>query len=122
MRILVVDDEQGMVDLLVSYLKREGHAVDFAYNGNSAMAIIKQNPFDVLFVDYQMPGKSGLEVVDYTKKNSVSTKVVMISGIPQMEAAIAKIVGADEYMEKPLDFKKIDAILQKFSEVHPGQE
>lgn len=114
MKILVVDDEEKIVSQLKKFLEKKGHSVDIAIEGDKALSLIKEDGYDIVFLDENMPGLTGLELVEYIKKNNVKVKTVILTGYPVMTESFSKDVGADEYLEKPVDLKKIEEIVNKY--------
>lgn len=112
-KILVVDDEQDVVKMIETFLFKRGFAVDTAFDGDKALEFIKNNRYSIIFLDYHMPGKTGLEVLDYIRKHHIITSVVMITGHRGMKEELAKFVGADEYLEKPLEIASIEQVIGK---------
>lgn len=122
MRILVVDDEAEVVDLMKDFILRMRHSVDVALNGSEALNLIQTNKYDLIFVDYNMPDKTGLELVNYIKQNNLNVHTVIITGYPVMHEGFAKFVGANEYLEKPLNLKTIEKIINKYQSMTPNIE
>lgn len=114
MRILVADNEKDFVDFLKGVINERGHSVDVAYDGKEALELIKKNNYDILFLDHNMPELTGLEIVEYVKENRIKSKTVMVTGYEPMNEKFARAIGADEYMEKPLSIKYLDAILKRY--------
>ena len=114
MKILIVDDEKVVTEHLKNVLANNGDKIDCAVSAEEALGLLKDFVYDVVFVDYHLPGKSGLEIVDFIKKNTKQTKVAMLTGYPLMQETIAKFVGVDDYLEKPLDVIQITAIVEKY--------
>ncbi|MBI4115893.1 MAG: response regulator [Candidatus Omnitrophica bacterium] len=115
MRILIADDEKEIVAFLKEALSAEGHMVDTALDGKKALDLIKQNRHDVIFVDHNMPEKTGLELVKYIKENKLRVRTVMMTGYPLMKDFFAKSAGADEYLAKPFKLEDVDCIINKYS-------
>jgi len=107
-RILVVDDEEVIRELLSEILMDEGYEVDTAKEGNEAMEKIKRLPFELVITDIRMPGLNGMEILRETKKKNPSIEVIIITGYgtPEIEAeAIAQ--GASGYINKPININQI---------------
>jgi two-component system response regulator PilR (NtrC family) len=103
-RILVVDDELGMRELLEFMLKREGYQVMMAENGRRALSLIAGNDFDLLLCDIRLGDISGLEVLRAAKKKHPETVAVMISAYSTTEEAVeAMNEGAYDFVPKPFD-------------------
>ena len=113
-RILVVDDEEVIVSLLEQFFEDEGHSADVAKNGNEALKLVEGNSYDLILTDHDMPEMTGVEFVRRVRENDKVTRIVMISGYPNMEEFVAKSIGADEYLSKPL---KLDELSRIVSEV-----
>lgn len=113
MRVLIADDERDFVDFLKGFLNEKGHYADIAYDGREALELIKKNSYDLLFLDHNMPELTGLEIVEYVKENSIKARTAIITGYEPMSEKFARAIGADEYIEKPVSIKEIDAVLKR---------
>jgi len=103
-RILVVDDELSMRELLEFMLVREGYQLTCAKNGESAITLIEKNDFDLLLCDIRLGDITGLEVLKAAKKKNRNTVVIMISAYASAETAVeAMNEGAYDYVPKPFD-------------------
>lgn len=112
MRILIADDEIGITGLLQDLLIERGYEVDIADDGERAFNLIQANDYAFVFLDHNMPGRTGLEIVKWMKKEKKGAKVVMVTGYPNMKDFFAKALGADYYVNKPFQFEQILTILQ----------
>ncbi|MGE3959380.1 MAG: sigma-54-dependent transcriptional regulator [Vicinamibacterales bacterium] len=113
-RVLVVDDERSMRELLAIVLKREGYEVVLAENGRSAVAALERGPFDLLISDIKMPDMSGVDVLRAAKKLDADILGIMITAFASTETAIeAMRLGACDYLSKPFD---IDLLKMKVRE------
>jgi cyclic di-GMP phosphodiesterase len=111
-RILIVDDERQNRDLLVRLLSREGYGTLTASNGEEALSLVAEAPPDLVLLDVQMPGISGMEVCRRLKEDSATrlTPVVLVTGLRDREHRIQGIlVGADDFVSKPFDFEELRA-------------
>jgi DNA-binding response OmpR family regulator len=115
MTILIVDDEKPIVELLKHRYVAKGHSVSTAYDGKEALELIKSNSYDLIFLDHNMPGLTGLELLRYIKQKNLKPKVVIITGYPEIDEFFMKGRGADEYLTKPFNIKDIDDIVDKYS-------
>ncbi len=105
-KILVVDDEQSMRELLTIMLKREGYLVASASNGEEAIKALNKEIFDLVITDMKMPKVSGLELLRAIKEIAPQTIVLMITAFASTETAVeAMKEGAYDYLTKPF---KID--------------
>ncbi|WP_152047204.1 adenylate/guanylate cyclase domain-containing protein [Aureimonas psammosilenae] len=105
-RILVVDDNPAMRDLIERRLTREGHEVTVCGSGEEALARASEGGVDLIMLDLLMPGIDGLEVLRRLKAEAGATPmpVIVMSALNEAEAAVRCIeAGADDYLSKPLD-------------------
>ncbi|MFH1058669.1 MAG: sigma-54 dependent transcriptional regulator [Pseudomonadota bacterium] len=106
--ILVVDDEKSIGLALKGILGDEGYEVSLAQDGAGALALVDEDPPDLVLLDIWMPGIDGLEVLERLKKRLAALPVIMISGHGSVEMAVrATRLGAYDFIEKPLDMDKI---------------
>jgi class 3 adenylate cyclase len=119
-RILVVDDHESNRDLLSRRLMREAHRVVTAASGESALALVEQEPFDLILLDLLMPGMSGYEVLERLKcdPRHGDIPVLMISALDEIDSAVRCIeAGAEDYLAKPFDpvllRARVNACLEK---------
>ena len=115
MRILIADDERSFVEPLSDRLIQKGNQVESAYDGSSALKLIKANRYDIILLDHNMPELTGLELVKYIRKNKIDTKVVMITGYTEIDKPFMEVVGVDEYLAKPVKLTDVDAVIEKYS-------
>ena len=103
-KILVIDDELSMRELLEYMLSKEGYAVTCAQNGSEAISLLKKNDFDLLLCDIRLGDMSGLEVLRASKEKNAASVVIMISAYASTETAVeAMNDGAYDYVPKPFN-------------------
>jgi two-component system response regulator PilR (NtrC family) len=113
-RILVVDDERSMRELLAIVLRREGYEVLLAENGKNAIATLEREPVDILISDIKMPDVSGVEVLRAAKEIDQDILGIMITAFASTESAVeAMRLGACDYLSKPFD---VDLLRMKVRE------
>ena len=113
-RILVVDDERSMRELLAIVLRREGYEVLLAENGRAAIDLLEREPVDLLISDIKMPDLSGVDVLRAAKKIDQDILGIMITAFASTETAVeAMRLGACDYLSKPFD---IDLLKMKVRE------
>jgi two-component system response regulator PilR (NtrC family) len=113
-RILVVDDERSMRELLAIVLRREGYEVLLAENGRTAVDLLEREPVDLLISDIKMPDLSGVDVLRAAKKVDQDILGIMITAFASTETAVeAMRLGACDYLSKPFD---IDLLKMKVRE------
>ncbi|HJZ75969.1 MAG TPA: sigma-54 dependent transcriptional regulator [Vicinamibacterales bacterium] len=113
-RILVVDDERSMRELLAIVLRREGYEVLLADDGRTAIELLGREPVDLLISDIKMPDLSGVDVLRAAKKIDQDILGIMITAFASTETAVeAMRLGACDYLSKPFD---IDLLKMKVRE------
>jgi two-component system response regulator PilR (NtrC family) len=113
-RILVVDDERSMRELLAIVLRREGYEVVLADNGRAAIDALQREPVDLLISDIQMPDLSGVDVLRAAKQIDQDILGIMITAFASTETAVeAMRLGACDYLSKPFD---VDLLKMKVRE------
>ena len=113
-RVLVVDDEDALRDLLSAELRRVGYDVTSAGDGIEAIPLIQQNKFDVVLLDINMPNTGGIEVLKFIQQNSPTTKAIMLTGFADLKHAMeSKQFGASDFITKPFSISDVKATLEK---------
>ena len=113
-RVLLVDDERPFLDALKKVLTRRAMEVFTAENGDEALNLLKDTHVDVVVLDIKMPGMDGLDVLRRVKAGSVNREVILLTGHPTVETAMAGMKqGAFDYMTKPPDITKLAELIHK---------
>ena len=108
MKILVVDDDQGMREFLDIVLSREGFQVITAADGKEAFSLCRKNDFDLAITDLKMPKIDGIALLKKIKETSPQTPVIVITGYASGETAISAMQeGAYDYLEKNFDVDEL---------------
>ncbi|MCH7824158.1 MAG: response regulator [Acidobacteria bacterium] len=115
-RILVVDDDPDVRDLLTRFLKRRGYIVEHACDGEEALAAVREHEPDLMLLDVYLPKMTGLDVLFHMRDEHPDTRTIALSGIPGDQIVqSSKELGAVDFITKPFDFPaltaKIDANL-----------
>ena len=106
--ILVVDDDLYIGDLIRDSLKDQGHNVIVVDNGEEAIELFKENHFDIAFIDYMLPGVTGLEVIRKARSDNPQTALILITGsVTSYIAEEAVAEGATSFLQKPFTFEQI---------------
>ncbi len=114
LRILLVDDEATIQEVMRTELTRLGHKVTACPNGQAALKALEKQTFDAAVLDLRMPGMSGIEVLEHLKAVAPDTEAVVMTGHASMDTAIEAIrLGAMDYITKPAKMVDIEAILLK---------
>ncbi len=113
MRVLVAEDEQRVADAVARGLRREGMAVDVAYDGASALDKARLNPYDVVVLDRDLPELHGDEVCRILREEEPDSRVLMLTAAARTDDLVdGLMLGADDYMAKPFDFAELVARLR----------
>ena len=105
MRVLVVDDERGLVRALVRGLTAEGFAVDTAHDGEQGLELATDNDYDAIVLDIMLPRRNGYDVLTALRERQVWTPVLMLSAKDgEHDVADGLDLGADDYLTKPFSF------------------
>ena len=108
MRILIVEDEARMADLLRKGLTEEGHIASCAADGAEGLALAKQYEFDVIILDIMMPKLSGYELAKRLRTEKVQTPILMLTAKDSVPDIVRGLdLGADDYMTKPFSFDEL---------------
>ncbi len=101
-RILVVDDERDMAESCAFLLDRAGYETKIAFSGQDALAEMGRQTFSLVITDLRMPRMSGLALLEEVKARYPDVEVLLITGFPEIESAVAAIKrGAWDYIAKP---------------------
>src|SRR5213592_186388 len=116
-RVLVVEDDKDVGELLREALSRWGYDVTLAANGREAVRLISHQIFDAALVDIWMPEMDGLQVLDEVKRHDPALEVVMMTGNPMVETAVQALKsGAYDYLIKPLNLDELQHLMQQVLE------
>ena len=112
-RILIVDDEQSMREMLAILLKKEGLDVRSAGSRAEAAAALRQGPVDLVLTDVKLPDGDGLEILRHVKAASPETAVVVMTAYGTTEMAVAaRKLGAEAYILKPFDVDELRIVVR----------
>jgi two-component system response regulator PilR (NtrC family) len=112
-RILVVDDEASMRDVLSIMLHREGYHVDSAVDGAQAVKHLQDHSYDLVISDVQMPRMDGLQLLQHVRERSPDTVVIMITAFSSTEQAVEAMKhGAYDYIIKPFKNEEIRIVIK----------
>lgn len=113
-RLLIVDDEVGFVNILTKRLSRRNMEVTSAYTGTEAIQILRKQDFDVAVLDLKMEEMDGIEVLKIFKKMDPKMVVIMLTGHGSEKAAREGIeFGAFDYLTKPCELKELLAKIRE---------
>ncbi len=110
MRILVVEDDKPVASFVKKGLESEQYAVDLAWNGEDARALVGETNFDLVILDLVLPKIDGLEVLKHIRSRKPSPLVLVLSGRSRVEDRVKGLdLGADDYLTKPFSFSELSA-------------
>jgi DNA-binding response OmpR family regulator len=124
-KILVVDDDTEMINSLVQWLTNDNHAVEACTSGEDALELLEFSAFDIIVLDWTMPGLTGLDVCRAIRARGCETPVLFLTGRSEVEdKAFGLDSGADDYITKPCDLREVSAriraLLRRFKSVEVG--
>jgi DNA-binding response OmpR family regulator len=110
MRILVVEDEPGIAELMSRGLEAEGYAVSHVADGPTAEAMALTDDFDLVLLDVMLPGKSGFEILREIRAHRADLPVVMLTALGDTRDVVEGLdLGANDYVTKPFEFDELVA-------------
>jgi DNA-binding NtrC family response regulator len=113
-RVLLIDDDPAMLDLLGYQLQEQGFIVESALNGAAGIQLASEQPFAIALTDLHLPDIDGIDLVKKLKEVTPQTEIIMITGYSSMTRAIDAIkAGAFHFVEKPVAFDELLALIEK---------
>src|SRR5258706_5114031 len=113
MRILVVEDDTKMAELLRRGLTQQGHKVEVAVDGLKGLERSQSKSFDVIVLDVMLPGMDGLHVAKRLRAGGIRTPILMLTARDSVPDIVRGLdVGADDYLTKPFSFEVLVARLR----------
>lgn len=113
-RVLVVDDEPNVRAFCVRALANQGYTVRTAFSGQEALALLKDEPFDLLLADVRMPGMSGLDLMDRMTALGLDVPTIVITGLGTLENSIQALrAGAVDFVTKPFGRDELRAAVSR---------
>ena len=112
-KILLVDDEPDILELVQYNLKKEGFDVEVCDNGKAAIELAPKFLPDLIILDVMMPGKSGLDFIMENKSN-IDTPIILLTAKGETEDRVSGLeIGADDYLPKPFEPKELVLRIKK---------
>ncbi len=113
-KILVIDDDTYICNLLENFLTTNGYHTDIAFSGSTGIKKINENEYDLILCDYRLPDSDGLKIVSLTKKKNLFTPIVIMTAYADVKMAVKLIKsGAIDYVTKPIYPEEILQLLKR---------
>lgn len=110
MRVLVVEDERDLNNIITKYLKKNNFNVDNVFDGEEALDYLNSTEYDLVILDIMMPKINGYEVLKTMRKENNDTPVLMLTAKDGVDDKVKGLdLGADDYLIKPFDFDELSA-------------
>lgn len=112
MRILIIEDDERLARVMTRVLQQERFDVDVAHDGETGLDLALSGIYDALIVDWMLPGRDGVEVIQALRAEQVSTPILMLTARGELPQRVLGLnAGADDYLGKPFAFAELIARL-----------
>lgn len=113
-RILIVDDELSIVEVLKNYLSRGGHSIKISNDGKEALQILKEEIFDLMLTDVRLPSMNGLRLLEKAKELQSQLAVIVMTAYADVDDAVDSMkIGAFDYITKPFKFDELSLTIER---------
>ncbi len=113
MKILVIEDEKKIANLLQKGLREQGYTVDLSHDGNDGLERASAQPYDAIILDIMLPGRDGLSVLRKLRERKVTTPVMVLTARGEVNERVEGLnAGADDYLAKPFAMDELVARLR----------
>ena len=110
MRILIVEDEYNLADVIADALKKEKYSVDISNDGEDGLYNALSNIYNLIILDVMLPYKNGFEILEEIRNNNIEAKVIMLTAKSELEDKLTGLTkGADDYITKPFHIEELIA-------------
>lgn len=118
-KILVVDDDRQLADVLAEYLNKLGYQVSTAYGGRQGLEMFERDDFQLVITDLMMPDMDGLELMEAVKRLDRGVMVLVVTGYGTIESAVSAVKkGAYDFIPKPFKMEELEVIVRRALERH----
>lgn len=112
-RLLLIEDEEGLADMMMRGLREAGYHVDHSGNGQQGLTMALADPYDVIILDWRLPGIDGLTILECLRGAKSTTPILMLTALRDVDYRIKGLdAGADDYLTKPFSFEELLARLR----------
>jgi DNA-binding response OmpR family regulator len=109
-KVLLIEDDKDLANMVRTYLLFEHHSVESLFDGKQATEYLRCYPYDVIILDWELPGKNGIDVLKDFRENGGTTPILMLTGrtdVAEKEKGLDS--GADDYLAKPFEMRELGA-------------
>ncbi len=108
MKILIIEDDKNILSFLIRGFEEDGFTVDSATSGDDGEYLATINSYDVIILDWMLPNKSGIQILESLKQKGITTPVIMLTAKSMLQDKITGIkTGADDYLTKPFEYEEL---------------
>ena len=123
MRILIVEDEPGIANFIKDGLAEEAFAVDTVSDGNAGLSTALTNDYDLILLDWMIPGLSGIEVCRQIRKSDLLTPIIFLTAKDTVQDTVFGLeAGANDYIKKPFEFEELLARIRVQLRTKEGEQ
>ena len=113
-KVLLVDDEKDFLDIMSERMQDRGMTVKTADSADKALAMLENESFDAIVMDFKMPGMDGIQALKNIKTQKPELQIILLTGYATVEKTVeAMKIGATDLLEKPADLEALTATIKK---------
>src|SRR6187551_323399 len=124
LKVLLINDDKELSQLLSEYLQTEGFAIDTAYDGQTALELALKHPYSAIVLDVMLPVRNGFDVLKNLRQHNQTPVIMLTAKGDTVDRVIGLEIGADDYLSKPCDPRelvaRIRAILRRSNSNEPS--
>ncbi|MBS2006632.1 MAG: response regulator transcription factor [Cyanobacteria bacterium SZAS TMP-1] len=121
-KVLIVEDDIELARSVERYLKGQGYNVDMVHDGNEAASYLRSYSYDLLLLDWQLPGRPGVEILQELRSRGLTTPTIMVTGLNSLDHKERGLdSGADDYITKPYEMRELLARVRSVLRRSQGQ-